>query len=273
MNMRRILTAALLALASAAIFVLGSVYYRIFPTNNNPLFLAVLTGIFLLAALLLRRSPERKAHARAAYALATASAASLLLSTGIFNLRFDLRTGMEMLAVDKFSQFLHVVPLILAMTLLARQKLGEIYIKVGDLKAGLRFGLLWFVLFAVAGWLLQIGPAGTEAGMLEETPWLLLFVFANAAMEELWFLGIFLRPFEELIGRKGAILVTALIFGASHISATYAFPGGGLVFGLVVFGLGAVGAYAMMKEDSLIGPVLFHAGYDLMIIASVLNTV
>lgn len=270
MLVRRILTATLLALAGAAVFVFGNVYYRVFPTNNNPLYLAALTGVFLLAALLLGRCTGKTTHARAAYALAIASAASLLLSTGILNLRFDLRTGLEMLAIDKVSQFLHVVPLILLMTLLARRKPGEIYIKVGDLKAGLRFGLLWFVLFAVAAWLLQIGPARTEVGMLEEIPWLLLFVFANAIMEELWFRGIFLRPYENLIGRKGAILVTALIFGASHISATYTFPGGGFVFGAVVFGLGAVGAYAMMKDDSLIGPVLFHAGYDLLIMASVL---
>jgi len=91
-------------------------------------------------------------------------------------------------------------------------------------------------------------------------------------MEELWFRGVFLRSYERLIGRKGAIFVTALAFGASHISATYTFPGGGFVFGLVVFSLGAVGAFAMMKHDSIIGPVLFHAGYDLMVIGSVLAT-
>jgi len=40
----------------------------------------------------------------------------------------------------------------------------------------------------------------------------------------------------------------------------------------VVFGLGAVGAYAMLKDDSLIGPVLFHAGYDLLVIVSVMES-
>ena len=42
------------------------------------------------------------------------------------------------------------------------------------------------------------------------------------------------------------------------------------MFGLVVFALGLVGAYSMTKTDSLIGPILFHAGYDLIIIAPVL---
>ena len=45
--------------------------------------------------------------------------------------------------------------------------------------------------------------------------------------------------------------------------ATYDFPGGGLVLGLAVFVLGLVGAQTMLRENGLIGPVLFHAGYDL----------
>jgi len=91
-------------------------------------------------------------------------------------------------------------------------------------------------------------------------------------MEEIWFRGIFLKSYETIFGRKAAIIVTVLIFGTSHINATYDFPGGGVVFGLVVFGLGLVGAYAILKGDSLIGPVLFHAGYDLLIIVPVLNS-
>ncbi len=91
-------------------------------------------------------------------------------------------------------------------------------------------------------------------------------------MEELWLRAIFLKKYETLIGRRAAIVVTALVFGASHINATYDFPGGGVVLGLVVFGLGLVGAYAMFKDDGLIGPVLFHAGYDLVVISSVLSS-
>jgi hypothetical protein len=42
--------------------------------------------------------------------------------------------------------------------------------------------------------------------------------------------------------------------------------------GLVVFVLGVVGAYSMFKTGGLLGPVLFYAGYDLMIIVPVLNS-
>ena len=271
--MSRWIRAVILTFAGAAVFVFGNIYYRVFPTNNNPFYLAVLIGAFLLAALLLRRSPGKQAHTRAAYALAAATTASLLLSTGIFNLPFQQYTGLQNFALDKLSQWLHVVPVLLVMTLLGGWKLRDLYIQKGNLKAGLRFGLLWFALFAVVAWLLQIGPGGMEAGMLGKIPLLLLTIFANASMEELWFRGIFLRSYEALIGRRGAIVVTALIFGLSHINATYTFPGGMYLFGAVVFGLGVVGAHAMMKDDSFIGPVLFHAGYDLMIVSSVLSTI
>ena len=86
-------------------------------------------------------------------------------------------------------------------------------------------------------------------------------------MEGLWFRAIFLRMYETLIGQRTAIFVTAMVFGVSQISATCDFPGGG-----VIFGLGCVSAYAMLKDDSVIGPVLFHAGYDLMILIPVLES-
>ena len=50
------------------------------------------------------------------------------------------------------------------------------------------------------------------------------------------------------------------------------FPGGGVVFGVVVFLLGAVSAYSIFKTDGLLGAVLFHTGYDLMIIVPVLSS-
>ncbi len=91
-------------------------------------------------------------------------------------------------------------------------------------------------------------------------------------MEELWFRGIFLNAFDPLVGKWGAILITSLIFGLSHINVTYEFPGGGIVFGVVVFLLGVAGAYTMYEYDSAIGPILFHAGYDLLIIVPVINS-
>jgi membrane protease YdiL (CAAX protease family) len=270
--MKKLLISVLLLLGSAAVFVFGSPYYSVFPTNRNQTYLLALTGTLLVTAVILKRIPSLSTYWQVAYALFIASAATLFLGTGLLNLHSRTISPLADIAVDKFSQFLHVVPIILVLTLIKRDKVGSIFIKVGNLKPGLIFGLVSFAGFTVIA--LVTGGISMEiiSARPEAIPWLLVFVFANAIMEELWFRGIFLRHYQTLIGKNAAILITAIIFGASHINATYAFPGGGVVFGLVVFGLGCVGAYAMLKDDSLIGPVLFHAGYDLVIILPVLNS-
>lgn len=270
--MKRITLAVLLVLGGAAIFVLGNPYYTVFPTNRNQTYYLALVLFFLVAAIVLKRSQSLSRYWPAAYSLFIASTALLFFSTGVLNLHRDTMAPMQYLAMDKLSQFLHIVPVIIGLTLLAKEDLKSIYIKRGNLKQGLVFGLVSFVVFGAVTFVMQMNSSSFMSSLRGAVPWLLLFVFANSIMEELWFRAIFLRKYEALIGRTAAIIITALIFGASHINATYDFPGGGVVFGLVVFGLGLVGAYSMYKSDGLIGPVLFHAGYDLLIIAPVLNS-
>ncbi len=228
--------------------------------------------VFLVAALVCGRIPALSHFSPAAYAFFIASAGLVFLKTGVFNLHYSGSNPLQEIALDKLSQFLHIVPVILALTLLVKDDLGSIFIQTGRLKQGLVFGMISFAAFAVLALVMQISNKGFMQLLVKSIPWLLLFIFANAIMEELWFRAIFLNRFGPLVGKTAAILVTALVFGASHINATYEFPGGGLVFGAVVFVLGAVGAYAMFKDNSLIGPVLFHAGYDLLIIVPVINS-
>ena len=270
--MKKIFISILLTLGGMAVFVLGSPYYRIFPTNNNQTYYIGMAVFFLVTALIFKKSKSFSPYAGAAYALFIASSTLVFLKTGILNLPSIPSNPLKDIAYDKLSQFLHIVPVIIGLTLIARQDLKSIFIRKGRLKQGLIFGVVSFVCFAGALLATQSDLKAFLTTLPDAIPWMLLFIFANAIMEELWFRGIFLKHYEKIIGRKAAILVTALVFGVSHINATYDFPGGGLVFGLVVFGLGVVGAYAMSKDDSLIGPVLFHAGYDLLVIMPVLNS-
>lgn len=270
--MRRLVVTLCLLLAGLAVFVLGSPYYTIFPTNGSQAYYLALTVFFLLASLALKRNRSLARYAPSAYGLFIASAATLFLSTGLLELRRGPLSPVQDLALDKVSQMLHVVPVILALTLVARDDLKSIFIARGNLKAGLIFGGASFLLWAGLAYLLQAGTGGfpqTDAGAI-----LLVLVWAsaNSIMEELWFRAIFLKRYEKVIGRLAAILVTSVVFGVSHLNATYEFPGGSVVFGIVVFVLGVVGAYSMYKTDSLIGAVLFHAGYDLTIIVPVLNS-
>lgn len=47
------------------------------------------------------------------------------------------------------------------------------------------------------------------------------FSLINAFMEEIWFRGLFLRRLEPALGAAGALLLTTLAFGTSHLFATY----------------------------------------------------
>ena len=270
--MRRIILSVLLVLGGAAVFVLGSPYYTVFPTNGNQTYYFALVLFFLIVSAALKRSRSLSRYWPAAYSLCIASAALLFLSTGILNLQRDTMAPLQFIAMDKLSQFLHVVPVIVGLTLLAKEDLKSIFITRGKLRQGLAFGLVSFVAFGAIALVMQLNSSGFFSSLLAAMPWLLLFVFANAIMEELWFRAIFLRKYEVMIGRNAAIIVTAVVFGASHVNATYDFPGGGFVFGLVVFGLGLIGAHSMLKDDGLIGPVLFHAGYDLLVIVPIINS-
>lgn len=271
MTKRLLLAVALLA-AGILVFVLGNPYYSVWPMNGNKVFYYFLSAVFLVAALLLRRSRCLQKYWQTAYAFFMASAALLFMSTGFLNARSYLLHPLKDLALDKLSQFLYVVPVLIVLTLLGGDDLKSLYIRRGKLRWGLIFGLSSFGVFALLAWIVQPDLVSVLSSLPHAVAWLLLFVFANAIMEELWFRAIFLKRFEALIGGVGAVLVTSLVFAASHFNATYAFPGGPYVFAMVVFILGAVGAYAMKKENGLLGAILFHAGYDLVIVMSILNS-
>ncbi len=268
---KTIAVAICLLLGGTAVFICGNPYYRVFATNWNQTYYIALAATFLVGAFILRRNHSLARYGTAVNALFIAAAALVSLKTGLIRLHHSSMPPMQNLALDKLSQFMLITPILLGLTWLAGDNWASIFIKLGNWKRSLRFGLLWFFIFAAVGLAIQLW-AMDAASIWPTVPYQLLYIFANATMEELWFRGIFLRKYAVLIGRTGAILVTAVIFGASHISATYYFPGGGVIFGLVVFALGVVGAHAMLKDDSLIGPILFHAGYDIMIIVPVINS-
>ena len=54
-------------------------------------------------------------------------------------------------------------------------------------------------------------------------------------------------------------------FAATYIPQTERF-----IFFIIVFALGLVNGFVMLKTDSIWGSVLFHAGYDLIIIIPLL---
>jgi membrane protease YdiL (CAAX protease family) len=124
----------------------------------------------------------------------------------ILNLPRARLAPVEDLAVDKFSQFLHIVPAILFLTLLAGDDQNSIFLQWGKWKPAFLIGLVVFLIFGAIAIFTSILPSGLLASLPAAISWLFIFICSKAIMEELWFRGIFLRKYEELIGRQTATI-------------------------------------------------------------------
>jgi membrane protease YdiL (CAAX protease family) len=267
------------------VFLWGANTFRLFPTNKNIVYEWGLTLILLLLAVVMQRVQRLHIYWKIASALFLASAANAInLSLGnflgpILHLSGD---DMRFFAFDKLSQAIPIVVTIILLTLWSGDDLGSLFLKKGNLRQGLKFGLISFAIFTVIFIVIVIvqasGPktqglfasgisVNTVVGAI---PWILMFCFVNSFMEELWFRGVSLGKLTPVLGRSASIIVTALVFGSTHAAATYITPIQMLLFSTIVIGLGLVNAYMMLKTDSIWGSVFFHAGYDLLVILPLL---
>ncbi len=268
------------------IFLFGSNTFSLFPTNRNPFYEWGLTLVLLLAAIFMRERVRLRRYWPIVFALFAASfanAANLLLGNW---LALFLPTGSsqaQFLAIDKLSQAIPIVASIILITLLSGEGLGSIFLRKGDLRQGLRFGLISFAIFTVIFIViavLQSTASSSSTGLtasgvnlnviVAAIPWILVFIFANGFMEELWLRGNSLGKLSPVLGASASVLVTALVFGSMHLGATYVTSGQMILFSLITFALGLVNGFMMLKTGSIWGSMLFHAGYDLLVIIPVL---
>ena len=267
------------------LFLLGNNWHSLFPTNKSTLYKWALALFFLALALAMRRSERFREGWQIPLALAIASFANALnwhLGNWLARLLPAAVSTAQEIAIDKLSECLPVVLSILVLTRLAGNDLGSIFLKKGNLQWGLRFGLISFCvfagIFAVIAVLQSNAPASGGimamgvplAAIVAAIPGILVFILANSLMEELWFRGLFLRRLSPALGATASVVVTALIFGIPHLGSTYIAPIERLIFPVIVVGLGLVNGFVMLKTDSIWGSVLFHAGYDLLVIIPVL---
>jgi membrane protease YdiL (CAAX protease family) len=267
------------------LFLLGNNWYSLFPTNKSTLYKWALALFFLALALAMRRSERFREGWQIPLALAIASFANALnwhLGNWLARLLPPAVSTAQEIAIDKLSECLPVVLSILVLTRLAGNDLGSIFLKKGNLQWGLRFGLISFCvfagIFAVIAVLQSNAPPGGGlvamgvplSAIVAAIPWILVFILANSLMEELWFRGLFLRRLSPALGATASVVVTALVFGIPHLGSTYIAPIERLIFPVIVVGLGLVNGFVMLKTDSIWGSVLFHAGYDLLVIIPVL---
>jgi len=180
-------------------------------------------------------------------------------------------TSVNGMAVAKFSQSLLIIIPVILLTKVSGQNLDSIYIQKGKIRYGLSIGLLAFFVFAVFLILQAKNADGGLSRLLAASPWILVFVISNGFVEELLFRGLFLKKFESFLGKAASNLLTAIVFTLAHMKVEYVISGEILRFLAMVFILAIVWGYLMQKSESLIGPVLFHAGADLLLFSSLFN--
>jgi membrane protease YdiL (CAAX protease family) len=267
------------------IFVLGANTFELFSTNRNAFYEWGLTMMLLLLAVIMQRFAPIRIYARIADGLFIAAAANAInLTLGnflrpIFHVYFS---DMQYLAIDKLSQAIPIVVAIVLLSLWSGDDLGSLFLKKGNLRQGLKFGLISFAIFTLIFIIIVLIQADAPkthglfasgvslSTVVAAIPWILLFCFANSFMEELWFRGVALRKLTPLLGWAASIIVTALVFGITHSAATYITSVQMIFFPIIVIVLGLVNAYVMLKTDSIWGSVFFHAGYDLLVILPLL---
>lgn len=169
-------------------------------------------------------------------------------------------------ALPKLNECFVIASVIIVFTKLSGSSLGSIYIQRGNLKLGLTIGLITFFL-AAAGSIPMATLFNARdlsfARIIPWIPWLLIYVLANAAMEELLFRGLFLQKLEPFFGMFLSNFLIALVFTILHRGASY--TSDQYLFIAILFPLALAWGYIMQKTDSVWGSILFHAGMDIPI--------
>lgn len=261
----------------AAIFIFGSNYFAVFPTNKNLTYNLITSAILLAAALLIKNKKRWSQYWLVAYAFFIASVAcpsTLLLDIEMLLGRLALTPNTSQgLAIGKLIEVIVVVVPIFVLVKLSGADLGSVYLKRGNVKLGTGIGLLVFLFLAPAAFMFAAQRFTGPDTLVAAVVWGPVFSIANAFMEELWLRGIFLKRFEPMLGVNGSVWLTAIIFAAMHSFAFYFMPTALPFFVANTLALGLACGYLIMKSDSIWGAVLIHAASDFFLFIAVLANV
>jgi membrane protease YdiL (CAAX protease family) len=232
--------------------------------------------ILLAAVFLARRSTRFEKYAPVLLGLSImAIAVSLDRIIGIYLLVYlgvDGNTPVGY-ALQKLNECLVVFCVIITLTRMSGGSLGSIYLQKGNLKLGLIIGLVTFCLAAAGSTLMAVllfkGQDLTFARIGLWLPWLLIFVLANGAQEELLFRGLFLRKLQPFFGKFLSNFLIVFVFTALHKGVDY--TSNDFIFVTAVTLVALLWGYVMQKTNSIWGSVLFHAGMDIPIMLGIFS--
>lgn len=273
----RIFLAILFAAIGLLIMVVFSPWHPLLDRVNDYLGRITMISILLVALWIFRNNKSYINHRQIFIGLfIMAVAVSLDWVFGLYlidSLKVSTNTPAGF-ALLKLNECIVIVSVVIIFTRLSGSSLGSIYIQKGKLKLGLIIGLIAF-LIAVAGsisasTLLFKGQDLELSRIIPWIPWLLIFVFANATMEEILFRGLFLRKLEPFYGKFISNLLIAFIFTGLHLFASY--TSDQYLFIAILFPLALAWGYIIQKTDGVWGSILFHAGMDIPIMLGIFST-
>ena len=232
--------------------------------------------LLLVAVLLVRRSRRFEKYWQVLLGLLImAVAVSLDWVFGIYlidhlGVNGDTPAGFALL---KLNECAVIVCVIVLLTRKSGSSLGSIYLQKGNLKLGLIIG--WIAFFVCVAGSIPMATLMFKPGDLSLTrvipwiPWILIYVLANATLEELLFRGLFLRKLQPFFGKFLSNFLIAFVFTGLHGSVTY--TADQYIFLAIVFPLALAWGYVMQKTDSVWGSILFHAGMDIPIMLGIFS--
>ncbi|AFD00402.1 putative CAAX amino terminal protease family [Methanocella conradii HZ254] len=167
--------------------------------------------------------------------------------------------------------FLLSVVAVYALLLYENGRRKDILLAIGNksyLVSGI-VGLIICILVSVAALYFLFGGAAMG---LEKMAYIIgaavIFSFLGAAYEETWFRGLLLARLLPLIGEKSAIILQAAIFGIFEATTVY-YISSQIIYVPMLFMIGSILGYywgrMTIKDKSIIGAALIHAGFYMLI--------
>jgi membrane protease YdiL (CAAX protease family) len=262
----RVLNTVVLFLAGGGL--IGSAAFVSFIPQDMRMILKVTMAVISLVAWLAFRPSERyRQYSQIALGFFAVSLGVLLaqffgnIPLGL--LGFSVAT-VQGVAVAKFGEALPIVLSILVLHFATGGDMNGLFLQVGNLKLGLIAGITGFAAFTGISVLQAIGSGLKWESVTAALPWILIFIFSNALMEELWFRALFLKKLAPVVGGRTSLILTSLVFAGVHISSTYVIDI--LLFVVGLMALSLLWGWLMQKTNSIWGPVLIHAGGDILVI-------
>jgi membrane protease YdiL (CAAX protease family) len=255
-------------------------YYDLFVTNSNLVFAAGVSGGFLLAALLFKRSSRLARYWPITYAFFIASVVNLvsLLFAG-YNTHFvrlfgDTSDQNRVEGLAKLYATLLVVIPVFGLTLLAGDDLRALLLNKGNAHSWWGWGIGFLVLVNYfTSVLIFYGDSYALPRLGSAIVWGLVFALSNSMLEELWVRGIFIKKLLPLVGTVGTVLLTSAWYAALHFTSFAFLPAFAVpIFVLNTFTLGLACGILAVKTDSIWGAYLIHAAADLFLFIAMLAT-